>query len=223
MSNENRPHIGEDYIRFHKVMTRGLAVSLQNINEFLNIGAFKTSNREGFLKYVQSFSSILNGHHLVEDEKIFPYFMDKLPEVPYERLISEHNTFKSGLQEINTELDNLWSGNDELKSLKHLKSGLVKIDQIWYPHIQVEDTKLYQQIGSLKIDLEEMIRLQKELIEFFQEHTGPEYLVVPFVLYNLTPEDRAITTQGLPEIVTKQLVPIEWKDKWAPMQPFLLE
>ncbi len=35
MSNENQPNIGEDYIRFHKVMTRGLAVSLQNINEFL--------------------------------------------------------------------------------------------------------------------------------------------------------------------------------------------
>lgn len=68
-----------------------------------------------------------------------------------------------------------------------------------------------------------MIRLQKELIEFFQEHTGPEYLVVPFVLYNLTTEDRAITAQGLPAIVTEQLVPIEWKDKWAPMQPFLLE
>ena len=223
MSNENPPNIGEDYIRFHRVMTRGLAVSLENINEFLKMGALETSNREGFLKYVQSFSSILNGHHLVENEKIFPYFMDKLPEVPYERLISEHNIFKSGLHEINTELDNLWLGNDELKSLKLLKSGLGKIDQIWRPHIQIEDMQLYQLVGSLKIDSEEMIRLQKELIEFFQEHTGPEYLVVPFVLYNLTPEDRAITAQGLPEIVTKQLVPIEWKDKWVPMKPFLLE
>lgn len=130
MSSENRPNIGEDYIRFHKVMTRGLVMFLQNVNEFLKIGAFETSKCEGFLKYVQSFSSILNGHHLVENEKIFPYFMDKLPEVPYERLISEHNTFKSRLHEINTELDNLWSGNDELKSLKLLKSGLDKIDQI---------------------------------------------------------------------------------------------
>lgn len=104
-------------------MTRGLGVSLQNINEFLNIGALETSNLEGFLKYVQSFSSVFNGHHLVEDEKIFPYFMDKLPEVPYERLMSEHNIFKSGLQEINTGLGNLRAGNDELKSLKLLKSG----------------------------------------------------------------------------------------------------
>ena len=38
MSNEDKPNIGEDYIRFHKVMSRGLAVSLQNINEYLQIG-----------------------------------------------------------------------------------------------------------------------------------------------------------------------------------------
>ena len=213
MSNENQPNIGEDYILFHKVMTRGLAVSLQNINEFLLIGALKKLNREGFLKYVQSFSSILHGHHLVENEKIFPYFMDKLPEVPYKRLISEHNIFKGGLQEINTGLDHLKSENDESKSLKLLKSGFGKIDQIWHPHIQIENTQLYGRVGSLNIDLEEMIRIQKEYGEFFQEHTDPAYLVVPFVLYNLSPEDRAIVTKGFPEMVTKQLVPIEWKDK----------
>lgn len=182
MSNENPPNIGEDYIRFHKVMTRGLAVSLQNIDEFLNRGALETQNREGFLKYVQSFSSVLDGHHLVEDEKVFPYFMDKLPEVPYERLISEHHIFKSGLQEINTGLGNLRAENDELKSLKLLKSGLGKIDQIWHSHIQIEDTQLYGRVGSLKIDSEEMIRIQKEYLEFFQEHTGPEYLVGPCII-----------------------------------------
>jgi hemerythrin-like domain-containing protein len=223
MSNENQPNIGEDYIRFHKVMTRGLAVSLQNINEFLQIGALEKLNREGFLKYVQSFSQVLHGHHLVENEKIFPYFKDKLPEVPYERLMSEHEIFKSGLLEINSGAGHLMSGKDELNSLKLLKSGFSKIDQIWHPHIQIENTQLYGQIGSLNIDLEEMIRIQKEDGEFFQKHTDPAYLVVPFVLYNLSPEDRAIAAQGFPEMVTKQLVPIDWKDKWTSMQPFLLK
>lgn len=223
MSNENHPNIGEDYIRFHKVMTRGLAVSLQNINEFLQIGALEKLNREGFIKYVQSFSSVLHGHHQAEDEKIFPYFKDKLPEVPYERLISEHEIFNDGLQEINTGINHLKSGNDELDSLKLLKSGFNKIDQIWHPHIQIENTQLYERIRSLNIDLEEMIRLQKDDKKFFQEHTGPVYLVMPFVLYNLSPEDRAILTQGSPEIIAKQLLSIDWKDKWTPMQPFLLK
>jgi hemerythrin-like domain-containing protein len=223
MSNENQPNIGEDYIRFHKVMTRGLAVSLQNINEFLQIGAVEKLNREGFIKYVQSFSSVLHGHHQAEDEKIFPYFKDKLPEVPYERLISEHEIFNDGLQKINTGIDHLKSENDELDSLKLLKSGFDKIDQIWHPHIQIENTQLYERIRSLNIDLEEMIRLQKDDKKFFQEHTGPAYLVMPFVLFNLSPEDRAILTQGSPDTVAKQLLSIDWKDKWTPMQPFLLK
>jgi hemerythrin-like domain-containing protein len=223
LSNENQPNIGEDYIRFHKVMSRGLAVSLQNINEFLHIGTFEKLNREGFFKYVQSFSSVLHGHHLVEDEKIFPYFNDKLPEVPYERLKSEHEIFKDGLQEINTGLGQLTSEDIDLNSLKLLKSGFDKIDQIWHPHIQIENTQLYGQIGSLNIDLEEMIRIIKEDGEFFQENAAPAYLIVPFVLYNLSPEERAIASQGFPEMVTKQLVPIDWKDKWESMKPFLLK
>ena len=223
MSNENQPNIGEDYIRFHKVMSRGLVVSLQNINEFLQRGAVEKLKREGFLKYVHSFSSVLHGHHQAEDEKIFPYFKDNLPEVPYERLTTEHKIFNEGLQEINTGINHLKSENEELDSLKLLKSGLDKIDKIWHPHIQIENTQLYERIRSLNIDLEEMIRLQREDKKFFQEHTGPAYLVMPFVLYNLSPEDREILTHGSQETVTKQLLFTDWKDKWTPMQPFLLK
>jgi hemerythrin-like domain-containing protein len=204
-------------------MTRGLAVSLEKINDSLQTGELEKLNREGFLKYVQSYSTVLHGHHLVENEKIFPYFRDKLPEVPYEQLMSEHEIFKDGLQEINTGIDHLESENDEMESLKLLKSGLGKIDQIWHSHIQIENMLLYGQIESLNMDSEEMIRLQKESAEFFQEHTDPAYLVIPFVLYNLSPEDRSIVNKGFPEMVTKQLVPIDWKDKWTSMQPFLLK
>ena len=176
------------------------------------------------LKYVQSFSSVLNGHHLVENENIFPYFKDKLPEVPYDRLMSEHEIFKDGLQEINTGIDDLMSENNEINSLKLLKSGFDRMkNHIWNPHIQIENTQLYGKIGSLNIDKNEMIRILKEAGEFFQEHTGPAYLVLPFVLYNLSPEDRTKASKGFPEMVIKQLVPIDWKDKWASMQPFLLK
>lgn len=223
MSDENSPDLGEDYIRLHKVMTRGIAVSLQNINESLKNGAYDKLNREGFLKYVQSFSWVLHGHHMVEDEKIFPYFKDKLPEVPYERLTSEHKTFSSGLQEINTGIDNLKSENGELDSLKLLKSGFDKIDRVWDSHIDIENTQLYGRTRSLNIDPEEMIRIENDARDFFQENSGPGYLVMPFVMYNLSLEDRAILIQGVPEVVTKQLIPIDWKDKWASMQPFLLK
>jgi hypothetical protein len=48
-------------------------------------------------------------------------------------------------------------------------------------------------------------------------------LVVPFLLYNLPPEERAVFSQGMPPIVIQELVPVAWKEKWSPMKPFLLD
>lgn len=222
MSNGNQPNVGEDFIRFHKIITRGLDVALQNVDSFLNKGIFEKS-KEGFLKFLQTFSSFVEGHHLVENEKVFPYFMNKIPEVPYDRLMDEHKEIKSALKKINQGITELKSGKDDLKPLKLLKSGLVQIDVIWHPHIQIEESLLYERVESLQIDSEEMARLRKEVTEFFQEHTGPPYLVAPFALYNLSPEDRAILASGFPEAVTKKLIPIDWKDEWTPMKPYLLK
>jgi len=223
LQNENQPDIGEEYIRLHKVMSRGIKVSLFNINKFLNDGLMEKLNREGFISYVQSFSSVLHGHHMVEDEKIFPYFKDKLPEVPYPRLVSEHEIFNEGLQQINSAVDNLTKETDELESLITLKTGFDKLDGIWATHIQIENTQLYGKIRDLNMDPEDMIKIEKESKEFFQENSGPGYLVIPFVLYNLSLEDRRAIANGFPDVVTSKLLFGDWKDKWISMKPFLLE
>ena len=72
------------------------------------------------------------------------------------------------------------------------------------------------------IDREEHIRLSGLFVEHGRKHMGPDYLVVPFLLYNLPPEERAILARMMPPIVTQQLVPMVWKAQWAPMLPFLL-
>jgi hypothetical protein len=60
-------------------------------------------------------------------------------------------------------------------------------------------------------------------VEHSQEYSKPDFLVIPFLLYNLPLEDRIIFSQGMPPILTEQMVPVVWKDKWAPMKPFLLQ
>ena len=106
--------------------------------------------------------------------------------------MSEHKEIKSALMEIHNGINDLRSEKDEVKPFKQIKSGLSQIDVIWHPHIQIEEAQLYKQVGSLKINSKEMIRIIKEVSEFFQAHTGPPYLIVPFALFNLSPEDRAI-------------------------------
>jgi len=53
-------------------------------------------------------------------------------------------------------------------------------------------------------------------------HAGPDYLAAPFILHNLEAEDRAHMAGEMPPIVSQELVPVVWKDQWAPMKPFLL-
>jgi hypothetical protein len=59
-------------------------------------------------------------------------------------------------------------------------------------------------------------------MEHAQQHTVPDYLIVPFLLYNLPPDKRTFFAGEMPPVVTEQLVPVAWKDKWAPMKPFLV-
>jgi hypothetical protein len=59
-------------------------------------------------------------------------------------------------------------------------------------------------------------------MEHSQKHSGPDYHVVPFLLFNLTPEERVTFEAEMPRIVMEQLLPVVWKEKWAPMMPFLL-
>ncbi|MGF7117692.1 hemerythrin domain-containing protein [Methanobacterium oryzae] len=222
MTDENQGNLGTDIIRFHRIITRGLEITIQNVNRFLEIGALKEEKREGFIKYVQSFSTVLDAHHIHENEKIFPYFKDKLPDAPYDQLMAQHKGINVLLTQINGGINNLKSNVDELKSLDLLKTSLEKIDRIWQIHMKTEEEKIFERVGSLNISLEETNRLRAEFSEFFGEHAKPAYLIVPFMLYNLSPKDRVVIAQGFPEIITKQLVNADWKDEWAPMQPFLI-
>jgi hypothetical protein len=55
------------------------------------------------------------------------------------------------------------------------------------------------------------------------EHSIPPYLTVPFILFNLQPEDRALWLEHLPPAIMDEMVMKAWKDQWATMKPFLLE
>ena len=59
MIDENQGDVGTDIIRFHKIITRSLEIAIQNVNRFLEIGAIDEQKQEGFLKYIQTFSTVM--------------------------------------------------------------------------------------------------------------------------------------------------------------------
>jgi hemerythrin-like domain-containing protein len=223
MSATSGPNLGVDLLRIHRVITRGLRVGMEHSHTYGQDGLPDDATGAGFLDYVQALASVVHGHHLSENEVAFPYFRDKLPEIPFDLLMEEHKAIELRLQEIGAALEKARGDLAVGQALRELNVALTKTDDLWHYHIPKEEHGLRPDVLGPMLAPEEHVRLARELAQHSQEHSGPDYLVVPFMLYNLGPEDRAVLSQSIPPVVTQQLVPVAWKEKWAPMKPFLLE
>ncbi len=71
--------------------------------------------------------------------------------------------------------------------------------------------------------MDEQSELSAALSKHAQEHAGAPFYALPFVLFNLEIEDRAEMAAHMPKMVIEELIPGEWKLKWMPMKPFLLD
>ncbi len=97
MRDQDQPNIAKDLMRIHEVITRALEVSTRNCHEILTK---KTDTPEGLLDYVGTFATILKAHHELEDELAFPYFRDKLKEMPFAKLQEDHQKMHEELGKI---------------------------------------------------------------------------------------------------------------------------
>jgi hypothetical protein len=69
---------------------------------------------------------------------------------------------------------------------------------------------------------EEQADISVSMAKHSQAHAGPPFLVLPFVLFNLSGAERTAMSATLPASVM-ELVEKEWKEKWSPMRPFFLD
>lgn len=206
-------------VTFHNIITRGLAVSLRNAGQQ---NSALEDNRSGFSDYVHSLASLLYSHHLTEDELVFPYMKTVLPEAPYDKLSSDHKLLKPMIETLENANGRWKSGAED--ALEEVSSSVESLNGLWHPHIAIEEKEIYvpEKLEEL-IEPQEHLRLMQQSSEIGMKNMGPHYLVVPFMLYNLEPGPRSILASHMPSEMTEQLVPVAWKDKWAPMKPFLLE
>ena len=223
MSETPKPNAGRDLARIHRIITRGLEVSIEKGSSFATDGYPDIETREGYAKYVLTLVAVLHAHHLAEDELIFPYMRDRLPDVPYGSLESDHREMQSFLDAASAAIGALPFDAQARQSLGDLIRALADMRGLWRPHIQTEESHFTEDKLDRVMDVTEHIELGKQSAQHAQAHSGPDFLVVPFLLYNLSPEERAVMAQSMPPVVTQELVPIAWKDKWAPMKPFLLD
>ncbi len=222
MSSQAEGVIGFSLTAIHNVITHGLEVSIENTRRFAERGFRDGEEQAGFLNYVRALASVLDGHHLTEDDVAFPYFRDKLPEAPFDLLMAQHQEMVPLLGVIKSAVERCEKEGQVEAGLRDIEAGLIKVDSIWHPHIQIEQEHLVEKADAL-LPVEEQLRLVRLFGEYSQKHSGPPYLAVPFMLYNLDKDERAVFAKDIPAEVTGHLVPVGGKEQWAAMAPFLLE
>jgi hypothetical protein len=222
MSERTAPNIAEDLLSIHAIITRGLHVSIEKGRLFAQGDYPDASARNGFVAYVGSLVSVLHAHHLTESELFFPYFRDKLPDAPFDLLTSQHRDLEPVLQQAKAATDEVSVETRAGAALARLNDLLGGTAEFWHPHIRIEEEHFSVDRLAILIDAKEHETLAKSAVKHSQQHSGPGYLVLPFLLYNLPPDKRSAFARGMPLVVTRLLVPIVWRRKWASMRPFLL-
>ena len=222
MTGTSTPSLRKALVRMHAVLTRSLEMLRSRSQSFMQQGLSDSSLRTGFVSYARSFVSVLHAHHLFENDIAFPYFRDKIPEAPFELLTAQHREMAPLLDDMKAAADDVENKRGGVEPLARINTIANWLATIWYPHIKGEESNFTSQRIAATITPDEDLRLTKVSAEHSRQHSGPDYLVVPFILYNLPSEDRAAIAAEMPPVVTQQLVPVIWKEKWAPMTPVLL-
>jgi hypothetical protein len=221
MSNPDSPNLIAGMLAIHAVITRSLNVAATGCGSFAQQSVAGADSHDGLMSYIHCLVSVLGGHHGTEDELAFPVFQ-KMLDAPYDLLSQQHLVVHSLLDEAKAGVESVAAEPGAAAPWAKLHQLVSRIEEFWHAHIAIEEEHFTMDRFAALMPPDE----HRRLIELFSGHmrqvTGPDYLVVPFLLYNSAPDKRLIFSSELPPMVTEQLVPVVWKEKWAPMQPFLL-
>jgi hemerythrin-like domain-containing protein len=219
MPAQHAPNIGSAMLQIHDAITRSMEVTKMKCQEFTQPSAEPDqSTRESFMLYVSTMVMVINAHHLSEDHIIFPRLKITLTQVPFDGLSADHKIMDVILaklrQTLETPADNLFTS---------LLDTVTRLIELWTPHIAKEKKYIYSpEITAAFMSPEEHIKMLQDASKHALEQGNPA-LIIPFLLYNLNPVDRAEFAGFLPPEMTQTLLPGVWKQQWAPMLPFMLD
>ena len=216
-----KPNTARDLLLIHRIISRALEVTRQKGKEYLVAGFPDAVVRQGYHDYIHCLVAVLSSHHLTEDELVFPQLGIRIPSAPCGLLSADHQKMVILLDEIKTSLDQ-FDEDGSKQAIGSILNSLERLKDMWYPHIEIEESHFSEKNVNQAMSDEEQQSFALQTSKYSQEHISPDYLVVPFLLFNLTATERRVFSANIPPIVTQQLVPQVWKEKWLPMKPFLV-
>jgi hemerythrin-like domain-containing protein len=208
--------VAEGLLMTHKIITRGLNVSIRKCDEYIGNHFIPPDEIKGFAMYVETLKRVTHSHHLTEDNIAFPYFRGQI-SAPYKRLKDDHVIISRLLDSLDERLVKMNDGE-----LENLRDILVEFEMMWVNHIRIEEENFSDENIHRVAGLDEQITLTRQLAGYGSKHVGRGQLALAFYFYNLDGKDREAFMMPFPWLVKKFLVPVVWKNQWKPMSPFLL-
>ncbi len=208
--------LAEGLLRIHKIISRGLSISIRKCDEYSGKQSIPPGEATGFSMYLTTLKWVTHAHHLSEDEIIYPYFKDHI-KAPYDRLKNDHQDIAG----ILATLDQCILGISSV-GVGKLREVLGEFEKLWIPHIRIEEENFTGEKLQMIMGIKEQVNFAKKLGNHGTKNSGPGPLALPFLVYNIEGRDREVFLMHIPWIVKKVLMPIIWKGQWKQMSPFLL-
>jgi hypothetical protein len=210
-------------ILIHNAISRGLETGIRYSERFAREGYPDQATGMSFALYLRTLTGILHLHHSAEDEIAFPFLRENVPSLPFDALIAEHEQMEEILEELVSILDNLHGEPGEELLMEDVRGALAGLADIWPGHIAVEEQGISVARLEAMVGAKELAGWLAKMGQHRTEGAPPDPVGIPFILYNLPAEERAIMAAQMPPAVSQELVPGPWKEHWGPMMPFLLE
>jgi len=211
--------VAGDLLRIHAAVSRAIDAAVDRSGSYASEGFPDEEVRLGFERHIECLITALNSHHLTEDEVAFPIFEERLPEAPFERLSKEHGEMAAMLTRVKVTHESLEKADEPREHLEELAAELGRIRDLWRPHIAEEERWFDAETVGTALAAHEQERLAKLFAKHAQQNAQPSARMLPFVLFHLHPEERAIFEEGLPWFVKWALIPVAWRAQWEPMAP----
>jgi hemerythrin-like domain-containing protein len=212
-------------LRIHAVISRGLEVTSTHSLEFAEKGFADENIQIGFYRYVYSLLIVLETHHQTEEVVAFPYFQARLPSLRIEPVIEQHRQMRPHIVTMEAAVEKIAPSTETpTDALNQLAQACKNLQILWMMHAPAEENYFVtNSISALELTYEEQLDITRRTAEYNQKISKYPQGVVPFILYNLPPDEREQMAQGMPPEVITMLIPTMWKSEWAPMKPFLLD
>ena len=157
---------------------------------------------------IEAGATMLQAHHDYEEELLLPLLRSKGAEGPWDAIASEHEELTAALGDV----QNARGGRAERLQELH--------DQV-VPHMEAEEEVLTEAFWRELFSAKEARAFGKEVAAHSRAHLTPAAKMLPLVLYNLDPEERAAFTEPMPGFVVRGLVPYAFRAAWLPLRPFM--